>query len=273
MVNISVSTNVDLGNCLERIGVIAKEMHPEGIEIFSLPGNYSNTLQLELPQTYAGPEPNQPNANCVEQLNAEYAVKIGKELNKNGIKKIQFHYPWQKDLLDMDGHHLAQTFNFCDLINDEAKADKFTINYHNVFKYPSPRTVNGLDGAARENMIKGLEAKAVNSQYIKKDTGSKIKLIAENNPATSWDDDKKTGQMLLDNVDIVAEDYCDRKGLDGFNLDIPHAESVVKASNANEKNSNIAWMIRRSTKIRTVYGELCFNSCTEDRVASHRRRA
>jgi hypothetical protein len=49
----------------------------------------------------------------------------------------------------------------------------------------------------------------------------------ENNPAVSIDDDKKTGEKIVDVFDLVVEDYIGREGLDGMTLDYSHAWCVV----------------------------------------------
>lgn len=230
---ISLSTNVDLQNYEQRIDDIVKYMNPLGIEIFSLPQNYLNKWQLELPDKS---EPNNFNL-----LSKELAKDIGKKFKKYGIHRIQYHYPWQKSLLDMGGCDIALTIQFCDIILEESKADQLTINYHNVLKYPIPSKAESLSGKDRENILGMLKQQAIMSKYIKEQFKSNCLLIVENNPAVSIDHDIKTGEDIIDNIDLVAEDYINRKGIDGTTLDYAHAWSVVGYFNGDKKYSNLEW--------------------------------
>jgi len=244
MTNISLTTNVDLQNYASRVDTIAKHFKPLGIEIFSLPQNYQSKQQLELPE--------KQESSGYALLSKELARDIGRKIKANGIPRVQFHYPWQQTLLDKDGHDLALTFQFCDEIKESSGAERFTINYHNVLKYPSPRQVESMLAIQREPMPASyrrhihrmLDVQAVLSQLIKRDLNSEIDLIVENNPATSVDVDKKTGQNLLDNTDLVPEDYIGRLGIDGTNLDYSHAWTVVEGLIGDKKQSNLEWCKR-----------------------------
>ena len=126
---ISLSTNVDLQNYEKRIEDIVKHMNPLGIEIFSLSQNYANISQLELPDKQESKYP---------LLSKQLAKDIGKRFKKHGIHKIQYHYPVNKTILDMNGHDIGLTIQFCNIILEESCSDQLTINYHNVWKYPTP---------------------------------------------------------------------------------------------------------------------------------------
>lgn len=237
MGKISLTTNVDLQNYEKRIDDIVRYMNPLGIEIFSLPQNYANRYQLELPD--------RQDSDRFALLSKELAKGIGRKFKKHGIHRVQYHYPWQKTLLDMDGHNLALTIQFGDIILEESGVDQLTINYHNVLKYPTPSMVKGFDGSYREDIHGMLETQTVLVRQIRDQFKSPCLLIVENNPAVSIDYDKKTGEGILDNVDLVAEDYIGRRGIDGTNLDYSHAWTVVEYFKGDKKYSNLEWCRRQ----------------------------
>jgi hypothetical protein len=204
-----------------RIDAIAKAFNPLGIEIFSLPQNYAPKIMLELPET------SQPYEGKFTVLSRQTAKELGKLLKKNGVSKIQFHYPWQKTLLDMNGHDIALTYAFCDIIRDESGAERLTINHHNSYKYPVPSYMAGFKGKYRKELLKMLKKQTGFAKSIGKQMCTKCQLIVENNPAVSIDDDRKMGEKIVDVFDLVVEDYIGREGLDGMTLDYSHAWCVV----------------------------------------------
>ena len=236
MKKVSLSTNVDLQNYGDRIGEIVRYMNPLGIEIFSKPENYKPEYLMDLPEKSAS-------YGNFTTISKQLAKNIGNKLR--GIKRIQFHYPWQKTLLDMDGNDFAQTIKFCDIILEESGAEQLTINYHNVLKYPSPSFVENLKGSEREDVMKKQETDAKYAKWIKENLKSPCLLIVENNPAVSADEDKKTGEQILDNVDLVAEDYIERDGIDGTNLDYSHAWTVAGYFSGDKKYPNLEWCRRQ----------------------------
>jgi len=244
MSKISLSTNVDLQNYARRVDDVATAMKPLGIEIFSLPQNYANKIQLDLPEKKTV-------LNGFPVLSREMAKEIGKEFRRNGIRRIQFHYPWQKTLLDMNGHDIALTYNFCDIVLEESGAEKLTINHHNSYKYPTPSMARELDSEYRWELLDMLAKQTALAKRIGKKTCTQCLLIVENNPATSVDTDKKTGEGILDVFDLVPEDYIGRPGLDGTTLDYSHAWSVVgyfkcDFSKPHEKpGENLEWCRRQ----------------------------
>jgi len=238
MGKISLSTNVDLQNYAMRIDAIAKAFNPLGIEIFSLPQNYAPKIMLELPETAQSYE------GKFTVLNRQTAKELGKLLKKNGVAKIQFHYPWQKTLLDMNGHDIALTYAFCDIIKDESGAERLTINHHNSYKYPVPSAMVGLNGKYRKELLKMLKKQTGFTSSIGKQMGTNCQLVVENNPAVSIDDDKKTGEKIVDVFDLVVEDYIGREGLDGMTLDYSHAWCVVdyfKRDRSNPSDTQFLW--------------------------------
>lgn len=237
MSKLSLTTNVDLQNYAKRVGDIAKTMDTSAIEFFSLPQNYLPKMQLELPE-YAEPDK-------FAIINRKLAEDIGRRLRKHDIRFVQFHYPWQKTLLDMDGHDLALTIQFCDVILHRSCAERLTLNYHNVRKYPTLKKVEELDGAERKRFLNMLESQTIMSQHLKEELKSDIELIVENNPAFSIDEDKKTEKGIVDNLDLVAEDYIYRDGIDGTNLDWSHAWSVVEYFKGDRKCANLEWCRRQ----------------------------
>lgn len=232
-----MSTNIDLQNYEKRIGVIAKKMEPLGIEIFSLPQNYESRQVLELPEKQS--------SGKFALLSKELAKDIGRKFKKNGIRRVQYHYPWQKTLLDMDGHDITLTLQFCNIIYEEADAEEMTINYHNVLKYPAPSRIKDMSGKVRKEILGMLEIQANMASHIATHLDSPPTLIVENNPAVSIDKDEKTGEDLLDNMDLVAEDFIDRKGVGGTNLDYSHAWTVVGYFQGEKTYPNLEWCKRQ----------------------------
>jgi hypothetical protein len=240
---ISLSANVNLQNYREKIPKIAKLMKPVGIEIYSLPENYPNNYQLKLPDRQ---EFNNQGKNRFSLLSERLANDIGRVLKQCGIRKLQYHYPWQKMLLNMNGHDLGLTVQFCDIILEKSGAEQMTINYHNVLKYPVPSVVKKLDGEFRNNILKMLEVQTRIAQKIKKQFGSRCLLIIENNSAAFTECDKSTGEKLFSsNVDFVAEDYINREGVEGTNLDYSHAWNVISCFNGNKKYPHLQWCRRQ----------------------------
>jgi hypothetical protein len=230
MGKISLSTNVDLQNYARRIDDVAKAFNPLGIEIFSLPQNYAPKIMLELPETA------QPYEGKFTVLNRQTAKELGKMLKNSGVAKIQFHYPWQKTLLDMNSHDIALTYAFCNIILEESGAERLTINHHNSFKYPIPSAMAGFKGKYRKELLKMLKKQTGFAKSIGKQMGTACQLVVENNPAVSIDDDKKTGEKIVDVFDLVVEDYIGREGLDGMTLDYSHAWCVVDYFNRDLSN-------------------------------------
>jgi len=220
MSKVSLSTNVDLQNYATRIGTVAKAFNPMGIEIFSLAKNYPGGYPLELPEQ-------EKTLEGASVISKELARKVGKAFREYGIRKIQFHYPWEKEILDRHGHDIALTFNFCDIVLEESGAEQLTINHHNLVKYPTPSEAKISGAEFRESILDALDTRTLIVKGIKKSCGSRCKLIAENNPSCGIELDKKTGEYLVDNVDFVPEDFLDREGIEGMNLDYPHAWTVV----------------------------------------------
>lgn len=231
---ISLTTNTDLQNYEKRIDEITKYMNPLGIEMYAVSQNYENSRQLELPKKRG-------TTTFYNLLSEELAKDIGKKLKTNGISKVQYHYPWQKNLLDMNGHDIALSIKFCDIIQQFSNAEQVTINYHNVLNYPSPERIKELDGKERRRILKMLERQAAISQFIKHDIYTSIDLILENNPVAVIVSDKKIGQDLFDVTDLVAEDYINRENIDGVTFDYSHAWGVVESFKNNKNFPNIRW--------------------------------
>jgi len=235
---ISLSTNVDLQNYDSRTGVIVKHMNPFGIEIFSLPQNYTSDYELYLPDQA-------DSRGRFNVLSKGLARDIGRRFKRHGIHRVQYHYPWQKSTLDMNGHDFALTMGFCDIILAESGAEQLTINYHNVMKYPTPSRVSELSGSFRREIHDMLETQTKLIKQIRNQSGSHCFLIVENNPAVSSDSDGKTCEGIIDNVDLVPEDYIIRKGINGTTLDYSHAWTVVKYFQGNVKSPNLEWCRRQ----------------------------
>jgi hypothetical protein len=244
MSKLSLTTNVDLQNYSKRIGEIAGKLRPNAIEVFSLPQNYPNKRLLELPESAYTTE-------GFPQLSRELAKDLGKKLKENSIKSLQFHYPWQNTIMDMNGHNLALTLEAVKAAVDASGVKKASVNYHNVTNYPSMLQTGSQSGETRKALHKTLEGQAVLTQMIKNNVapGYKIDLVVENNPAYSLFIDKKTGHMHVDNTDLVAEDYIDRQGIDGTTLDCSHAWSVIESFKEGDVEPNLEWCERQ-------YGEI-----------------
>ncbi len=222
---LSLTTNVDLQNVLSsRIPQITNVMETDAIEIFTLPQNYFHPDIARYPSVMPEKKSQYGKFNI---LSKELAQNIGEEMRKNSVSRIQLHYPWQKSLMDMDGQHIALTIAFCDIISNVAEADRFTINYHNVRKF-SADVLSEKSQGDRQIMHQGLAAQALEAKYIRDGMESDCLLIVENNPALSKNYDSFQKSLVFDCVDQVAEDFANRKHIDGINFDVSHAWTVIK---------------------------------------------
>jgi len=224
MVQISISTNVDLQNYKKRIDSVCKLMSPEGIEIFSLPYNYPNKFYSQLEEKHESKFP---------VLSKSLALEIGKKLRKNRIKKVQFHYPWQKHPLDMNGSDINFTIQFCDLVLEESGAEQLTINYHNSFKH-YPDKLKKLNSEFRKNLLNSFELQTQIMKDIRDELDSECLLNVENNPAVALIKDSN-GNLVQDIVDQVSEDFINRKWIDGITFDYSHAWLVMEYFRRNEQ--------------------------------------
>lgn len=244
MVRISLSANVDLQNYPQRIDDIAKIMRPDGIEIFSLPSNYPATY-------YGGLQDSDTQVGNHPILNKELARDIGRKLSNYGIRKVQYHYPWQKMPLDMNGSDFALTIQFCDIVLEESGAHQLTINYHNSLKYPE-QVLGKVSREFRENVLKMCDTQTLIMRDLRNHLKSDCLLVLENNPAVARIYDN-TGSLILDVVDLVSGDFVKRSGNDGFTLDYSHAWSVTEYFRVNgEKNSNLELC-------RQQYGDISYS--------------
>lgn len=223
MARVSLSANVDLQNYHQRIDDIARLMRPDGIEIFSLPRNY--------PTSYYDGLQDRSALNTNPVLSKELAKDIGKKLRHRGIRKVQYHYPWQKMPLDMNGSDFALTIQFCDIVLEESMAHQLTINYHNSLKYPE-QVLSKRSPKFREDLLRMCGTQTLVLRDLRNHLGSNCLLVLENNPAIARIYDN-TGSLILDVVDLVPGDFLTRPGNDGFTLDYSHAWLVAEYFRVN----------------------------------------
>jgi hypothetical protein len=220
-----LTTNVDMFNYKGRIGKIAEVMGNHGLEIFGLARNYPNRHQLSLAD-------DAPQAVVSKNL----AKDLAGELRKYGFERLQFHYPIEKSIMDMNGQDLGLTLEFCNIILEESRAKSMTITYHNVYRYSPFSNAFSLERVLILNL---LEANSRLASKIAEDYRSRCQLTVENNSAVSigFGEQNREG-VIYNTADLVPGDYVGRWGLSGNTFDYAHAWTVV---NSDRDHKNIEW--------------------------------